>query len=138
MLRSDVVFEEAAALAAERTLEQGARPTGPSAHRRSVPFTLSPTGRPENAILWKNLISVSRYASGRTLLRVMPVAILFAAILGQLVGDLATRFAFMAMAAAGVAALFGPQGARNDLRQDLSRLAILKTWPVPRRRPRAG
>jgi hypothetical protein len=31
---------------------------------------------------------------------------------------------------AAMAALLGPQMMRNDLRQDLARLALLKTWPV--------
>jgi hypothetical protein len=131
VLQSDVAFEEAAALAAERTLERReAQPAGPPAHRRLAPYTLSPSGPPEQALLWKNLISVSRYASGRTLRRVMPPVLVLGTLLGWLFGEMAPRLAVTAMAAAGVAVLFGPQGVRHDLRQDLSQLAVLKTWPV--------
>ena len=31
---------------------------------------------------------------------------------------------------AAIAVLLGPQMLRNDLRQDLARLPLLKTWPV--------
>ena len=36
----------------------------------------------------------------------------------------------LALPLAAVAVLLGPQMMRNDLRQDLARLALLKTWPV--------
>ncbi|MCK7478233.1 MAG: hypothetical protein M0C28_13120 [Candidatus Moduliflexus flocculans] len=49
-----------------------------------------------------------------------------------------------ALPLAAIAVLLGPQMMRNDLRQDLARLALLKTWPVrgaaldPRGSARAG
>jgi hypothetical protein len=137
VLRSDTAFEEASAASAEKIAARrvrGAVIATPRVRRTTAPFTLGVEGRPEIALLWKNLILIGRYASLRTLLRVLPAI----AVMGMMVSFMGrdagkawpTIAAMMALMFAFVATLFGPQIARNDLRQDLSHLAILRTWPV--------
>ena len=131
VLRSDAAFEEASAEHAERQAAMRAAPRPPSKGRLAAPFTLAPIGPPETAILWKNLILIGRYVSLRTLVRVLPAVIVLGLVarsggaggFGVVLGTLALPLAAMAM-------LLGPQIARNDLRQDLARLPLLKTWPV--------
>ncbi len=103
------------------------RKTGPVIRR--VPFDLRPEGRPEVAILWKNLILLGRHASGRTVIRILLPVVALAAVLGtSRQGLLVVPFLVLLFA---VLALTGPYMVRNDLRQDLPRLALLKTWPIP-------
>lgn len=143
VLQADAAFEEASAARSEQVAERLAAirsgrmstPTvrkGPrGAMAMTAPFSLALTGRPETAILWKNLIMVGRYLSLRTLLRILPLTVAFFILASRshstgwlpVVGMLCLIFlAFTIM--------LGPQMARNDLRQDLAQLGVLKTWPV--------
>jgi hypothetical protein len=97
----------------------------------ATPFSLAPDGPPETAILWKNLILVGRYLSLRTLLRLLPLVIVFGLISrGNGGGGVAAFIGAMSLPLAAMAVLLGPQMMRNDLRQDLSRLPLLKMWPL--------
>jgi ABC-2 type transport system permease protein len=132
VIRSDVAFEEAAARDAEqhtRYRRAGARaPSLPK--RRPEPFLLRPTGRPEIALLWKNLILSTRAARLATLWRVMPVLVLVAFVVSQAARTAADALATIAALAAAGVTLIGPQVLRNDLRQDLAQIATLKQWPL--------
>jgi hypothetical protein len=131
VLRADAAFEEAAADHAEKqsrdrvAVRPVARGTAPT------PFTLAADGRPETAILWKNLILVGRYVSLRTLVRIAPIIIAFGVVAETSGAKGVTEFlAIMCLPLGIMAVLLGPQMMRNDLRQDLGQLALLKTWPV--------
>ena len=136
VIRSDVAFEEASAAAAEKIAQfkAGARPAPSRPRRLRSPFTLLPTGRPEVAFLWKNLIVVGRYASLRTFARVLPAVIVTGFVMTRMSsardGGLWAAVAVACLVCAGVTTIFGPQMARNDLRQDLAHLSVLKAWPV--------
>jgi hypothetical protein len=132
VLRSDAAFEEASAEHAERaaTSKSAARPRPTTAG--PAPFELGASGLPEVAILWKNLIQLGRYASARTLLRVLPIVVALA-LVGRSASQghgIAAFVAALCVPLLFVAVLFGPQMMRNDLRQDLGHLGLLKTWPV--------
>ena len=131
VLRSDAAFEEASAEHAE---QQASRRRGPRAAVKgsaATPFTLAPDGPPETAILWKNLILVGRYVSLRTLLRLLPLLVVFGVVARGIGGGGVAAFGgAMAMLLAAITVLLGPQMMRNDLRQDLARLPLLKTWPI--------
>ena len=131
VLRSDVAFEEAAARDAEQQVSRRrAQYTPNRAHRRPPPFRLRPIGRPEIALLWKNLILSSRVARWGVLWRLAPIIVLGAFTVSQAARTLADALATIcALAAAGVT-LVGPQILRNDLRQDLVQIGTLKQWPV--------
>lgn len=139
VVRAAVSFEDAAVEHAEK---RGARVAAWRAGRgrigdtmtrgRAAPFPLLPTGRPEIAFLWKNLLSTWPYfrpgvwagcalviVAGGVWLRQHPA--------GQTVlpGIAAVVAAFGAYTL-----IVGPQFARQDLRSDLAQADILKTYPL--------
>lgn len=133
VIRTDVPFEEASAELSEKIDELRRR--GPDAMRRPrtavrTPFRLATHGRPETAILWKNLISMGRVLSWTTLVRVAPLLILLALALSRGRGDSATVLSFACLFIAGYTLILGPHVTRSDLRQDLAHLGLLKTWPI--------
>jgi ABC-2 type transport system permease protein len=132
VIRSDAAFEETAAAAA--LARARARPHTSRAPRfsaRPVP-RLAAHGWPAGALLWKNLVAVLR--AGRV--RSVALGILVAAVvlLGlSLAGGSATFLeivGWMAAIWAGFLFVLGPQWIRNDLRTDLARLAVLRSYPV--------
>src|SRR5262249_36197291 len=79
VIGTDTAFEESVAARAEKLGGRRFAPRIISAKAAPAPFTLSPIGRPETAILWKNLILMGRYVSLRVLLRIaiLVVVVLF-------------------------------------------------------------
>jgi hypothetical protein len=148
VLGSEAHFEEGSiALAEKRSAAKAAALRGESARLGSArpralpgPFPLSPTGPPEVAFLWKNLLSMrSALFSRRALMIVLVLVVWAAAALGPLLAGHARSsgrdpvgpliVAFSAMVAV-YTVLLGPQIARQDLRGDLANADILKTYPV--------
>ncbi|HXE57432.1 MAG TPA: putative ABC exporter domain-containing protein [Gemmatimonadales bacterium] len=137
VIRSDTAFEEAAAEASLRRVRSiearpASGPPGGSRRRVSAPlFTLPPTGWPELAITWKNLVAVMR------LRRVANALIVFGAAAG-IVGVVSFRpestvgeiIGLLAAMWAGFLLLVGPQWIRNDLRGDLRKLDLLRSYPL--------
>ena len=131
VLRSDAAFEEASAAQAEKRATDRRAPRAAIKGAAATPFTLAAAGRPETAILWKNLILVGRYVSLRTLVRLLPIILVLALVARGAGGTgLASAVAAGSLLFAGFAVLMGSQMMRNDLRQDLANLALLKTWPL--------
>ena len=133
VVRTDVPFEEAAAELSEKL--EGLRRRGVRALRQPrastrTPFQLAHHGRPEIAILWKNLISMGRMLSWATLVRIGVLVLLLATMLSRGRGNGANLMTVACLFIAGFALLLGPQMTRGDLRQDLEALATLKTWPI--------
>lgn len=127
VLQSDAVLEEAAIAVEKQQAKGGRRLPAPVA--RTAPFHLRPSGRPEAALLWKNLILLGRYASPRVLLRMMLPLVIMSLLAST--SKAGVTLAPLALMCAAFFTLLGPYMVRNDLRHDLPRLAILKTWPVP-------
>ena len=126
VLQSDVVLAEAAVTTEKQQAKGAGRLPAPVA--RKAPFRLAPTGRPELAVFWKNLILQGRYASPRMLLRtLLPLLLVAVAFRKSRAGDLLSPLPLMF---AAFFTLLGPFMVRNDLRHDLPRLPVLKTWPV--------
>jgi hypothetical protein len=125
VLRADSTAADAT-LATERVTSSGRRQARPVV--RPQPFRLAPTGRPEVAILWKNLILLGRYASMRTLMRWLPPLVVVAVLLAHEADGVAVPIVALVLSA--YATLFGPLMMRNDMRHDLSRLRLLKAWPI--------
>lgn len=133
VLRTDVPFEEASAELSERLGElrrRGAQVLRQPRASARTPFPLASHGRPEMAILWKNLIGMSRMLSWTMLIRVAPLVALVALAVARGRNSTANVLTVACLIVAGFAALLGPQITRSDLRQDLTALAVLKTWPV--------
>ena len=132
VMRTDAAFEEGAAAEADKPAAERAKAPRVAVRGRGAPFRLALAGRPETAILWKNLILLGRYASLSTLLKVLVLVSLcpiIVAVWAKSVGGSAALMT-LSMMTAGLALLLGPGIVRNDLRQDLGRLAVLKSWPV--------
>ena len=136
VVRSDAAFEEAAAeasLARARELElrRSGRRAPPAAKSYSPPLTaLAPTGRPEVAILWKNIAMVVR----RRRARILATAFLAATAAALAVGDVAPRvthtIGLLLLTWGVLLAALGPQWVRNDVRSDLGSLELLRSFPV--------
>jgi ABC-2 type transport system permease protein len=101
------------------------------------PFPLSPTGPPEVAFLWKNLLSMrSTLMNRRTIIMAFAmitwVALAFRPLLARGGGPASygLLIAIFCAIAACYTLLIGPQAARQDLRSDLPNADILKTFPL--------
>jgi ABC-2 type transport system permease protein len=136
VIRADTAFEEAAAEASLRRARLRATPGGSGAPRlahRGIPrlLRLAPTGWPGAAILWKNLLAVVRTRRARNMTVAFVAAGVFAlalSLLGQrtiseVVGWLAATWAALFL-------VIGPQWIRNDLRSDLLKLDLLRSYPL--------
>jgi hypothetical protein len=137
VVRTVVSFEDASIAHAEKrsariaAWRSGGRQLSPKAGR-AAPFALRGTGRPEIAFLWKNLLSTWPYFSWRVF--VAGAAVVVA---GSVWFRLHPAWAGFGTAAGAVAAfagayvlVIGPQFARQDLRGDLRKLDILRTYPL--------
>jgi ABC-2 type transport system permease protein len=126
---------KAAALSGERPQIGLSKPKA-----RSGPFPLAPVGPPEVAFLWKNLLSMrSSLLTRRTVM--LFLWILFVASFslkpvlaqharasgGDVYGAMIVLFCGIV---AGYTLLLGPQIARQDLRNDLPNMDLLKTYPI--------
>jgi hypothetical protein len=130
VLRSDAAFEEEAAARAEKP-RAAVQPIAPRKRgEKPGPFPLALDGPPETAILWKNLILLGRYASLKTLLRLLPIFFVFLPLSRAKGSSIGLAAMAGSLTLASMTVLMGPGMMRNDLRQDLRRLAVLKSWPV--------
>lgn len=132
VVRTEDLCERSSA-STEREAIEGTRPPSRVVHRVATgePFVLRTRGRPEWALVWKNLIMLGRYASPSTLLRVgLALALLSLVVAGSHRREFATVAVTLTAAVCCGIALLGAYSVRNDLRQDLAQLAVLKTWPI--------
>jgi ABC-2 type transport system permease protein len=138
VIRSDTAFEEAAAETSfQRAKHVAARRSGASllprlAHRRHPPFLrLRPLGWPAGAILWKNVLAVVRTRRVRNIAAGLLVSSLAAALLSFTSrGGVAELAGWFAATWAGLMVVIGPQWVRNDLRGDLLKLDLLRSYPL--------
>jgi hypothetical protein len=133
VVRTDAPFEEGSAELSEKLEELRRR--GPTAFRqprasKRTPFKLAPHGRPETAIVWKNLISMGRFLSWTLLFQLGPIVIFFGVSFAQGSRGRAGVLTFLSLLVALLTLTIGPQLLRGDLRQDLTALSVLKTWPI--------
>jgi hypothetical protein len=133
VLSTDVPFEEASAELSEKIEKirsEGLRALAKPRRSAKTPFTLPSIGRPEVAIIWKNLISMGRLLSWTVLIRFVPMVLAFAALTSRGRRNTTGVLTVLSLVVAGLTVILGPQVTRRDLRQDLNALAILKTWPI--------
>jgi ABC-2 type transport system permease protein len=135
VIRADSAFEEDAAEASLRRARQTvgrSRGTPELAHRRLPALLhLAPLGWPAGAILWKNLLAVVRTRRARTMASLFLAASVVAALLSfETHGTIPEVLGWLAATWAGLAVVIGPQWIRNDLRSDLLKLDLLRSYPV--------
>ncbi len=140
VVRSDVAFEEASIEASRKLAEKvaGTRRDGGAAGATTVkkpiraPFTLRPTGPPSTALLWKNLIGVSRLLTARFVIVMLVIAVaLVAPVVGIGRGSgLVAALGFASVALCAYGTFFGLQIVRQDFRADLALADVLKQYPL--------
>lgn len=120
------------ALVADRQLAEDAPAGATPVARGKAAFVLGGTGRPEVAVLWKNLTMMGRGWSAILLVRFLGIFVVMGVVMAQVASrnGAASAFAVVCIFAAIFTVMMGPWMARNDLRQDLRQLEVLKTWPV--------
>ena len=139
VLRTDAAFEDAAieasaerarrieAMRSRRSMAYPRRATA-AQHRRCASRR---SAIPAIAIFWKNILCLRRTAQLRLLIGPAVMAIAFGAALSSDARRLSRRpVATSALTLAGLLLVFGGRLIRNDLRQDMQHLPLLKTLPV--------
>ena len=140
VVRSQVGFEEASLA---RSRREAAKKDAASrfwktsrARRRETPFRLVPRGRPETAIVWKNLMLAHRTPLARLVLYgFVAVGVLSTLLATTWVPDgVRSVIAGMLIIAGVMTLVFMPLMAghqwHNDLRSDLLRVELIRTWPL--------
>jgi hypothetical protein len=99
------------------------------------PFKLHPSGRPEMAFLWKNLIGIQSWFNLRIVFSFMVVCLVVVLNLTRHTGGTlqsSTPSLVLTLAAIGgfYVVLLGPQLVRQDLRSDLHNADLLKAYPI--------
>ncbi|HET6577321.1 MAG TPA: putative ABC exporter domain-containing protein [Gemmatimonadales bacterium] len=136
VIRADTAFEEAAAEASLRRARQragrGAAETPRLVHRRLPRFLrLAPLGWSGGAILWKNLLAVARMRRTRNAVVAFAGAAVVAGVLSfDPAGRIAEVAGWFTATWAGLSIVIGPQWIRNDLRNDLLKLDLLRSYPL--------
>src|SRR6266852_342243 len=137
VLSTQVSFEEASleyaehrARLAESRRSQGRAPL--ASGKRKPPFALSSEGRPEMALVWKNVIAFVRGGSRSTFSAMLVVVVLFVPMLlkGGLGGLWLSGICLMLVV---FVTLLGPDTLRVDLRQDIRQIDLLRSFPLPGR-----
>jgi hypothetical protein len=140
VIRSNVAFEEASVEASRRIAERVAairagnwQASGKKAKAKRPPFRLAPTGFPAVALLWKNLIHAGQAFTGRIWISLLAMAIVASIILHDSSGPSNTSqvIGFLAMILLLWSLLLGPQVLRQDFRQDVQQMDMLKLLPMP-------
>jgi ABC-2 type transport system permease protein len=131
-----VPFEEAVVVRAETAARRRGQRTSRVGHivMRKPFFRLKPSGRPEVALLWKNLTAARRMAG--------PEVVLVLALLGLAVpigvalfspdslSETRQVMAAIYLSFSGMLTVFGPVSMRSDLRMDLPKLDLLRALPL--------
>jgi ABC-2 type transport system permease protein len=138
VVRSDTAFEEAAAEVSLRRAQalSGGRRAGDPRARRGSPappslIRLSPSGWPAGAILWKNLVAGTRIRRIRNAALILGAAGVIVGVLSfDPDGTLAEIAGWLAVFWAALMVVSGPQYVRNDLRADLLKLDLLRSYPL--------
>jgi hypothetical protein len=135
--RSQAAFEEAALQASADAARRSARLRGekpahsPRAAGRTL-VRLPPLGWRGTAVIWKNLIAISRGSVTKGGLIAIGVLVAVMASMGseQHQSSLAVLVGTAALVMTAMLAFLGPTWIRNDLRQDMPFLSVLRTFPL--------
>jgi hypothetical protein len=133
----DVSFEDESLVTSQRALarraqfRQGRMGRSTTAiNRITVPFWIVERGPAAGAIAWKNLVGTLRMSSFPVMGIVLIATIVTGAVVFHDNKQVVTALGGMGLMLAGVVVLTGPQVLRSDMRVDILRLDVVKTFPV--------
>lgn len=132
--RLNVAFEEGSLVRAQRrhdVLQQmrARRGGGYVMFKRArAPFRLAPTGRPEVAIVWKNTVATMRMSLAWIVIILIVFAVLVANAIWAPHARAPIGMTFLMLTV--LLPFIGPNIFTNDLRLDLPRLEVLKSYPL--------
>jgi ABC-2 type transport system permease protein len=132
----DVSFEEASIGASQKRAARRDRQLNQRAgsfvmfRRAPAPFRLGETGRVEVAIIWKNLIALMRNSIAWVVVFAMMMAFMLGTALWAHQPSVFLTIGSMLLFFAAVFPLISPTVFANDLRLDMSRLEVLKSYPI--------
>jgi hypothetical protein len=108
------------------------RGIAPASAPRAVqsPAKLAVVGPPVFAIFWKNMLCLRRTAQLRLFIGPLMMAVAFGAAFGTDGAEPAAIVARSALILAALLIVFGGRLIRNDLRQDMQNLPLLKSLPI--------
>lgn len=141
VVRLDAAFEEAALEAtqhrADRLVRFRSSQMGKTRSRKGklarVP-RLPSFGPPAIAVAWKNIVAAMRGGAWRSQLISFTVGLIIMSVVIRTASeDAADLFLGITVGWGAMLVFVGPLWMRFDLRLDLPRLSILKTWPLPGR-----
>ncbi len=129
--RADTRFEEAAVEASSRRARRLAREPGREAAPPPRGLKLPARATPAVAVAWKNLQAQLRSLSRPTILA-LGVPVMGTLVFGVMEpeGSLREVVGWFALFWAGFLVVIGPQWVRYDLRRDLARIDLLRSYPV--------
>ena len=137
VVRADTAFEEAAVEASLRRAKALSERRAGSDRRSVSPrtttplFRLAPVGWPAGAILWKNLVAVTRTRRVRNAgLTLALTGAAVGALSFEPEGTLSEIVGWLTLSWAALTILAGSQYVRNDLRGDLLKLDLLRSYPL--------
>ena len=139
VVRSDVAFEEASVEASRKLAERVAsiranrgQYVSTPKKKKKAPFQLSTAGSPMIAFLWKNLIGAGQMFTLRFWLMLLWIAGIsgFGLSRGQGSFDAGSFVGLLALMLLMMSFFMGPQMLRQDFRQDLMMMDVLKTYPL--------
>jgi hypothetical protein len=95
-------------------------------------WTLPLTGRAETALAWKNAQQMLRVVNRRVWIRAIVLIGWFVIMVSTLsrARGLSAALAIITAMFGALSVFLGPQIYRADIRQDLERIDVLKTWPI--------
>ena len=133
----DVAFEDASIVASQRALVRRARMRSGRFGRETTairrfppPFQLAERGRPEVALVWKNLVGTVRMSAFPMIAFITPVFFAAAAAIFGKRHGIPDAVGFMGLMSTLLFVFIGPQAIRTDLRTDILRLDVVKTFPL--------
>ncbi len=145
VIRMDAAFEEGAADAGARRakLVEAVRSGNMAAARaeknagkavRPPWFPLGAMGEPAVAILWKNVLGVTRGIAAKLVMSIIGIAAFMAVIISRGSDDSGPGFlgmiGIMGLSYGGLITFLAPGRIRHDFRTDLRRIELLRTLPL--------
>lgn len=133
----DTSFEDASIVASQRALARRARVRGmrsgsstAAVNRMPAPFKLSERGRPEVALIWKNMIGAIRISAFPFFIVLVPLVLAATAGVFHTKRGAVEAVGMMGLMMTALFVFLGPQTVRTDLRTDILRLDVIKTYPI--------